>query len=147
MRIPPPIIGAVTAGAMWLVAESTGLRIDVPASGFVALALIGAGLSLDLWAILAFRKAKTTVNPLAPENTSAIVTGGPYKFSRNPMYLGLLIVLTGLMVYLGDPTNVLLLAAFVAAVTLLQIRPEERILSSKFGAEYEAYASQTRRWI
>jgi protein-S-isoprenylcysteine O-methyltransferase Ste14 len=87
------------------------------------------------------------VNPLTPQATSTLVTSGVYRFSRNPMYVGLLFVLAGWGSYLANSLALLVLPLFVASMTRWQILPEERIMATKFGAEFEAYKRSVRRWL
>jgi len=106
-----------------------------------------AGLLLLVLSVAAFVKARTTVNPLQPEEASTLVTTGLYRISRNPMYLAMAMLLTGGAILLGNWAALLGPIAFVWAITLLQIKPEEHILRTQFGEAYEAYCRQTRRWI
>jgi protein-S-isoprenylcysteine O-methyltransferase Ste14 len=100
-----------------------------------------------LKAVLEFAGMKTTVNPMAPEKASALVTGGTYRISRNPMYLGLLLLLIALAVYWGTLAALIVVPAFVWYMTEFQIKPEEESLRKHFGAEYEAYLDRVRRWL
>ena len=146
--IPPPIIGLAIAFCMWLAARSaSGLSFDLPHQLFLAGILIAAGLLIEAISVAAFWRRKTTVNPLAPSKSSALVTEGLYRISRNPMYLGMALLLIGWGVYLGNPINLLLIGSFVWIINVAQIKPEERALREIFGAEYDAYARRVRRWI
>lgn len=148
-RIPPPLIGAATAGAMvgaalWspaVIALPDGLRI------WLAVALVVVGLGFDIWGLLAFRKARTTVNPLRPDRSTQVVSTGVYRITRNPMYLGMALMLLGLAVYLALPWALLGPVGFVAYITRFQIRPEEQALTARFGAAYTAYCDKVRRWL
>jgi protein-S-isoprenylcysteine O-methyltransferase Ste14 len=91
--------------------------------------------------------SKTTPNPIKPENASTIVTKGMYRFSRNPMYLGLFFWLMAWAIYLSVLSPFLLLPAFVWVLTVQQIIPEEKILEEKFGDSYTNYKKQVGRWI
>jgi protein-S-isoprenylcysteine O-methyltransferase Ste14 len=95
----------------------------------------------------AFRKAKTTVSPINPEKASSVVTGGIYSYTRNPMYVGLTAVLVGWAVWLSVPWLFLGPVAFMLFVTRFQIVPEERVMSSKFGRDYDDYRKRVRRWL
>ncbi len=148
LKIPPPIVGLLVGLAMWalsLVGPSFGLlpgwRIAV-----VAL-LVLAGLAVDLLGLLAFLGARTTVNPLRPERSSALVTGGIYRITRNPMYLGMALLLTAWAVHLGALTAWAGPVAFVLYITRFQIRPEERVLTERFGDDYRAWCARVRRWL
>lgn len=147
-KIPPPIITLVLALAMLgahylypLVFGSSTLR---SLGAFICIALAVVFLSESL---LSFIRHKTTVLPFAPEKASHLVVSGVYKVSRNPMYLGMLLLLLSLMLYLGNPALVPFLLVYVVVLTKLQIHPEEQALKKLFGADYEAYCLQVRRWI
>lgn len=148
LRIPPPIVALLALISMWLVAEYLELwRIEVPFKAGIAAILVALGVIIDLVSIAAFRRARTTVTPLAPEKASQLVVTGLYRISRNPMYLGLLLILTGAMVWLGSGANVFILASFVAYITAFQIKPEEERLERIFGSQYQAYTRRVRRWL
>ncbi|HEX6016602.1 MAG TPA: isoprenylcysteine carboxylmethyltransferase family protein [Burkholderiaceae bacterium] len=147
-KIPPPLVALVIVVAMWLVARVTPVvpLPDLPrlqATG--VLAAVGAAFAVA--GSRAFRKAGTTVNPLKPERASRLVDAGVYQFSRNPMYLGLLLGLLALAVYLAAPVALVGPVAFAGYIQRFQIRPEERALEAKFGAEYVDYKRRVRRWL
>jgi protein-S-isoprenylcysteine O-methyltransferase Ste14 len=147
-KIPPPLVGAVVAAGMWGV---SGLGLQVPlasAPKYVAIiVLVVAGVAFDLLGLVAFRRSRTTVNPLRPERASSIVTGGVYRVTRNPMYVGLVLLLLAWAVHLSALLPFVGPAIFVLYVTHFQIKPEERVLEELFGEEYRAYASRVRRWL
>ena len=148
LKIPPPIVGLLIAALMVLVARH-GPVLALPGALRLALALplVAAGVWLDLNGVLAFLRAHTTVSPLQPVKTSAIVDSGVYHFTRNPMYLGMAAMLTGGAIYLAAPLALLGPVAFVAYITRFQIQPEERALLTKFGEPYRAYCQRVRRWL
>ena len=147
-KIPPPIVGIACAALAWAVARSApGLEVAWALQPVVVAILAALGLGIDLWALLAFRSARTTVNPLAPGRSSVVVTAGIYRVSRNPMYLGMALLLLAWCVYLGNPLALLSLVLFCAYITRFQILPEERLLLARFGAPYASYLAQVRRWI
>ncbi len=113
----------------------------------VAAGIALVGLILDTVSVIAFFKARTTVNPMRPERSEALVVGGFYRISRNPMYLGMLLILSGYALYLGEGVNVVCLALFVLALNTLQIEPEERVLQQRFGQSYVDYCQRVRRWL
>lgn len=145
-RIPPPVIGILTGLLMWLVARKFGVA-GFPGQPLVAALFMLVGGLIDLASVAAFFAARTTVNPLRPERAETLVVKGFFRYSRNPMYLGMLLILVGWAIWLGQPLNVLLLAAFVMIINTLQIAPEERALEQRFGDEYRAYCSRVRRWV
>ena len=116
------------------------------ANAIAALALV-AGMVILIVAVRSFGKASTTINPIEPDKASHLVTNGLYRFTRNPMYLGLLLVMLGGALLLQNYAALIGPVLFVASMTALQIRPEERVLRQKFGSEYDEYVSHTRRWI
>jgi protein-S-isoprenylcysteine O-methyltransferase Ste14 len=148
LKVPPVALVLAAAGLMWLSAHfAPSLAAAVPSREAIALALAGLGLAFAGAGVLAFRQAKTTVNPTRPEATSSIVASGVYGLSRNPMYLGFLFALSGWAVFLANLLAILVLPLFVAYLTRFQIVPEERALSTRFGAEYGTYMRKVRRWI
>ena len=148
LRIPPLLVWVVFAGAMFGVARlAPGLSFELSMGPAIALALVALGGAVALAGVIAFRNKRTTVNPLSPSTTTVVVSGGVYRFSRNPMYLGFLMALAGWAVYLSNIGAILLLPAFVAYLTRYQIKPEERALAAKFGGEFAQYMSRVRRWL
>lgn len=105
------------------------------------------GLCFDLLAIRQFHRAHTTINPLSPVRTSVVVQDGIYKVSRNPMYVGMLLLLAAWAVYPENWVAFLPLALFVVLIVRLQILPEERILQQRFGQAYADYRHSVRRWL
>jgi len=148
LKVPPPVVALVIAGAMWTFARAVPeLGFPLPYRTALALALAAAGAATALSGVALFRRARTTVNPLKPDATSALVTSGIYRLTRNPMYLGLLFVLAGWAAYLAHLGACLVLPAFVLYLNRFQITPEERVLAARFGAEYSAYCAGVRRWL
>lgn len=148
LKIPPVVLVVLFALAMWLVAQwlPTVARPAVWGQG-LAIVLAAAGLAVAFAGVLAFRRANTTVNPRVPQQTSSLVIRGIYRYSRNPMYLGFLLLLTALACYLMSAAAMVLLPLFVLYMNRWQIEPEERYLLEKFGIEYQAYLTQVRRWL
>lgn len=107
--------------------------------------LVGLGLALALWAAWGFRRARTTIVPR--EAPSALVETGPYRFSRNPIYLADLMILAGVAMSLGTALGLLLVVPFKWVLERRFIRPEEAMLADRLGADYEAYRSRVRRWL
>ena len=114
--------------------------------GRAGLALAVGGGALTAWAVFAFRRASTTIHPLKPSEASSLVVAGPNRWSRNPMYLGMLLVLTGWGLWLGGGISLLGVAAAWAWLRWLQIAPEERALAARFGGDYARYCARVRRW-
>ncbi|WP_422879670.1 methyltransferase family protein [Noviherbaspirillum cavernae] len=97
--------------------------------------------------MVSFRRASTTVNPVSPGAATSLVSAGIYAFTRNPMYLGFLLGLSGWAVYLSNAAAFLALPFFVLYLNRFQIAPEERALQTLFGGEFSAYRGRVRRWI
>lgn len=148
LKIPPVLVWLVMAGAMRGVSYSAPrLSFTLAGSSAIALALVTLGGALAAAGVIAFRARRTTVNPLTPSASSSVVASGVYQISRNPMYLGFLLVLAGWAVYLSNAGAAVLLPVFVAYMTQFQIKPEERALLAKFGSEFAQYMSRVRRWL
>lgn len=147
LKVPPVALIFLFAILMWLASAYSLLFIQMPWRSAIALLFCTLGLGISLAGVLAFRQSKTTVNPLTPEATTAIVTSGIYRFSRNPMYLGLLFALLGWAVYLSHVLAFALLPPFVMYMNRFQIEPEERALAEKFPLEFTAYIRSVRRWL
>ncbi len=148
LKIPPPLVALLIGIAMWFVSR-VGPWLELPhvarIVAFVALALVGGAIAgtgnREFW------RAKTTANPFKPQSASALVTSGVFRFTRNPMYLGVTIVLLGWAAYLCSAWALAGPVAFVLYINRFQIAPEERILSTLFGAAYSDYRSKVRRWV
>ncbi len=147
LRIPPPVVGLAIAALMWAIAGWPP-ALDLPAAARtpLALALAFAGACFDLLGLRAFWRLRTTVNPLRPERSSALVTDGVYRITRNPMYVGMALLLLAWAIHLAGGWAFLGPVAFVAYITRFQIVPEERILRGRF-PEFDAYAARVRRWL
>lgn len=96
---------------------------------------------------MVFLRAGTTVNPLAPERTSSLIVHGVYRYSRNPMYLGMVLVLLGWAVWLANAMAFAVLPAYVTFIDRFQIAPEEAVMARRFGGPFRDYRARTRRWI
>ena len=121
--------------------------IDAEIRHNIAYILFGIAGTIDIWALLSFRKQKTTIDPRYPHKTSSIVTGGIYNHSRNPMYLGLVLILSATGIYFAAFFSFVVVAAFILYMNAFQIKPEEEALEKQFGEEYLSYKARVRRWI
>jgi protein-S-isoprenylcysteine O-methyltransferase Ste14 len=148
LRIPPPLVGLCVALLMWLASRIVPhFAWPLALRGAISLIFVIAGIGLAIAGVKAFAKAKTTVNPTKPAATSSLVVTGVYRFTRNPMYLGMLLVLLGWAAYLANVVAFLLVPLFVLYITRFQIIPEERVLAEKFGAEFTLYKARVHRWL
>ena len=148
LRIPPPVVGLLVAAGMWAGAHLPPLlRLPELARLLVAVALGATGIAIALGGVVSFRRAKTTVNPLKPETSAALVSTGVYSFTRNPMYLGMVLVLFAWAVYLSSIWSLVGPVLFALYITRFQIVPEERALDRLFGATFAEYKKRVRRWL
>jgi len=144
VRIPPPVVVAAVLGLAWLLDRIWTVQIGPPAPAvggmviFLAVALIG-------WAVLVLVRAGNDPRPDRPDN--ALVERGPFRFSRNPIYLGFLLGAAGLALAWGTLWGWIGVAAIHAILDRLVIAREESYLAARFGAPYEAYRLRVRRWM
>ncbi len=147
-RVPPPVVGLLVALVMLATRlDASRLPLDRPGRIAIAAVLVAVGIGFSLPAVLAFRRARTTVNPVRIEQASTLVTGGIFRVSRNPMYVGLACLLAAWAVMLATPWAWLGPVAFVAFVTRFQIVPEERLLAARFGEAFQSWRRRVRRWL
>ena len=148
LRIPPPVVGLIVAGGMWIVAHLPPiLPLPELVRLSVAVVLGAVGVAVAIGGVISFRRAQTTVNPLKPETSAALVSTGPYSFTRNPMYLGMALALFAWAVYLSSIWSLPGPVLFALYITRFQIVPEERVLDRLFGAPFAAYKKRVRRWL
>lgn len=148
LKIPPVALALFIAFAMWGVSLVTG-PIELPffVRALAAVVFVAAGMGISIAGVVSFRRARTTVNPTTPDSTSALVSSGIYGVTRNPMYLGFLLVLIGWAAFLSNAWALLVAFGFVPYMNRFQITPEEKALSAMFGAEFSAYKTRVRRWL
>ena len=148
LRLPPLAVTAIAAVLNWLVARVLpSMNLEFPARAAFAALFALLGLIFSLLGVASFRRARTTVNPLTPDATTSLVISGVYRVTRNPMYLGFLLLLLAQIVWLANPVASLVGPAFVLYLNRFQIVPEETALQARFGAEFHSYATRVRRWI
>ena len=148
-NFPPLALAGLLAVLMWLAARAfPQADLTLPWRGFVCAATGVAGLVLCALGVLPFRRAGTTVDPTRPERASALVTTGIYSVTRNPMYLGMLLVIVAWGLCLANAVGLVLAPlAFVLYIDRVQIPREERALTAAFGSDYTGYAGRVRRWL
>jgi len=148
LKLPPPVICAFFGGLMYLLAKFLPVG-DFNFFGRRSLmyGLVGLASVLSIVSILHFFKSKTSLDPMVPGKATKLVTKGLFRFSRNPMYLALLLALLAWGIWLGNAFNTLLAAGFVAYMNRFQIIPEEEALQQLFGKEYQDYCKRVRRWF
>ncbi len=148
LKIPPVAQFLAVAAGMWLIAKYfPSLSFGIPVRGVLIALFVCLGAVVAIPALAAFRSAGTTVDPRYPDKASRLVARGIYRYSRNPMYLGLLCLLVAWGLYLSNLLGFAGLPVFVLGMNRLQIRPEEEAMEAQFGDEYRAYRDSVRRWI
>ena len=148
VRVIPPLVYVGLFLMGYAVHRFAPLRLwgDPPrVARLVGWGLVAAGVLLGASAVRLFRRAGTTPNPTRP--TTALVLHGPYRFTRNPMYLGLGLAYLGAALLVNSVWPVVLFPAVILLVQRWVIAPEEAYLERKFGAEYRAYRARVRRWL
>jgi protein-S-isoprenylcysteine O-methyltransferase Ste14 len=146
VRVPPPLY--YVAGFLLGVAIELAVPIDRPPLAITVLGIaigLGGWFALDGTAMFAFRRAHTSMVPMRP--SSALVTTGPYRLSRNPMYLGMVFLYIAFAFALGLVWPLAVLPFVIAAVDQLVIAIEEAYLVRRFGQPYCDYMATTRRWL
>ena len=146
-KIPPAALVLLFTVLMWLVSTSEALTVAIPRRTTIATIFWGAGFAIIFGGLLEFRRAKTTVNPITPEATTALVTSGLYRFTRNPMYLQLVLVCIGFAIILTNIWILLLTPVCAWVLYRFAILPEEAYLERKFGEKYLSYKRRVRRWL
>jgi protein-S-isoprenylcysteine O-methyltransferase Ste14 len=148
LRIPPPLVAFTFALAMWVTSIAiSGATLESELLMPLSLLILVAGLSVNILAVMTFRRGKTTINPLKPDTASQLMRTGIYRMSRNPMYLGMLLMLSAWALWLGNLFNLAALPLFVWYMTMFQIIPEELALAELFPEEFSTFKAQIRRWI
>ena len=142
----PPVYFLVALALMGFFHRAVPLAefIDAPYR-YAGAVISGLGLALILWAALLFRRAGTNIRPYLP--STALVVAGPYRFTRNPMYLGMSAILLGAAIFAGSITPFIVIPAFMALVQERFIVPEEEKLEATFGRGYLEYKSRVPRWL
>ncbi len=148
LKLPPIIIVLVFSGLMYILAKFLPVGyFEFFGRWYLIIVLLILAMVIGVLALLQFFRSKTTIDPSVPTKASKLVTNGLYRFSRNPMYLGMLLVLLAWGIWLGNAFNSLLAAGFVSYMNHFQIIPEERALNVLFGKEYQQYCLKVRRWF
>ncbi|MCA3278007.1 MAG: isoprenylcysteine carboxylmethyltransferase family protein [Roseomonas sp.] len=144
VRLPPPVLVGGVLALGWGAHLFFPVTLGPPMPNFGMLVVL-LGIGLIGWALLALVKAGNDPRPDKPD--AAIVTTGPFRFSRNPIYLGFLVVVLGFALRWGDLWGWLALLACHLALDRLVVVKEEAYLTTRFGAAYEGYRKRVRRWV
>ncbi|MEM9363792.1 MAG: isoprenylcysteine carboxylmethyltransferase family protein [Bacteroidota bacterium] len=148
IKILPPLVMLIFAGGMYTLAHLLPVgQFDFFGRKALAIGLLGLAALVMILALFQFRKMKTTTNPIDLTKTSSLVTHGIFKYTRNPMYLAMLLILLAYGLKLSNAFNTLIAAGFVYYMNYFQIRFEEEALEKKYGKVYSFYKKNTRRWF
>lgn len=148
LKVIPVVQEIIALTLMYFLAKITpSLFIAIAFNLKIMVGLLFIGFIIGVVSVYQFKRITTTVNPTTPEKASILVDGGIFSFSRNPMYLALLIALLAAFFYLQNLSGLVVIFAFVYYMTRFQIMPEERALEKVFGKKYLAYQKRVRRWL
>jgi protein-S-isoprenylcysteine O-methyltransferase Ste14 len=147
IRFPPPLMFFLCGLAGWLIGNSLGFLVfeQIKATDILGLVLAVLGFLLGAWSTLPFFKAKTSMLPWTSDNK--LLTSGPYRFSRNPMYASMALIYTGIGVLLGSGLVIVLLVPLIVIMNRYVIAGEEAYLTREFGDEYLEFTQKIRRWL
>ena len=145
-KIPPTIITLLFLIFNYILSFNF-LKIDIPYKYFFTTLLIILGFYIIIRSSRLFAIAKTSIDPLRPFKSTFLITNDIYKYSRNPMYFGYLLILLSSSVYLSNIISIIIIPLFIFIINFIQIIPEEEALKDLFGPNYDEYASKVRRWI
>ena len=145
-KIPPTILTLLFLILNYIL-NFNSLKIDIPNRYFFTTLLLILGFYIIIRSSRLFAQAKTSIDPLRPFKSTSLITNDIYKYSRNPMYFGYLLIILSSSVYLGNVVSIIIIPLFIFTINFLQIIPEEEALKDLFGPRYDEYLSNVRRWI
>ena len=146
IKIPPPLIVLTLIISIYFSSKRIDL-INIPFQLEISFFILSLGILVFINPVLKFIKSKTTINPIQLEETNKLVTSGIFKYSRNPMYLGMLMIIISTSIFYLNIYSILTPFLFIFWINKFQIKREESFLAEKFGKEYLSYKNKTRRWI
>lgn len=148
LKIPPVIVTVIVAAGIWCINQYLNFGwAHLPHMLWLSFIFLGIGGVFGLLGLIQFYRNSTSIDPHKPNKASDLVTNGIYSISRNPMYVGLLLILIAYGFYLGNLLTFLMLPLFIWYMNRYQILPEEKVMEEKFGNEFQKYKSEVRRWL
>ena len=148
LKIPPVLQTLIFGLSIWITDKYLTIdKFSFSGQKILALSIFLIGATVGLVSVWQFYKKKTSVDPRDPSKASKLVTHGLYNLSRNPMYLGLAIILFSFVLWLGNIFTLIPLLLFIWFNTTYQIKPEEEVLENLFGEDFSIYCKKVRRWI
>ena len=145
-KIPPPLVVLILVISTFFSSKKIDL-IQIPFQNLISIFILSIGILILLNPVLKFKKSKTTINPIKFKKVNKLVTSGIYKYSTNPMYLGLLMIVISSSIFYLNIYSILTPLFFYLWINRFQIKREEVFLTEKFGEDYLSYKKKTRRWI
>ena len=146
LKIPPPLLVMILVIFNYFSSKKIDL-ILIPNQNLISLIIFLIGMLILINPIFKFIKSKTTIDPIKFKKVNKLITSGIYKYSRNPMYLGLLMLVTSTSIFYLNLFSITTPFFFYYWINRFQIKREEIFLTEKFGKEYLFYKTKTRRWI
>jgi len=146
LKIPPPLIVLILVFSNFLLSKKVDVVL-IPNQTLVSILILLIGILILILPVSKFIKSKTTIDPIKFKKVNKLVTSGIYKYSRNPMYLGLLLIVISSSILYLNIYSVMTPIFFYYWINRFQIKREEIFLTEKFGKEYVLYMTRTRRWI
>ena len=146
LKIPPPLLVLILVVSSFFSSKKINI-ILIPNQNMVSIIILLVGLLILIIPVSNFIKYKTTIDPIKFKKVNKLITSGIYKYSRNPMYLGLLMIVISSSILYLNIYSVTTPFLFYWWINRFQIKREEIFLSEKFGKEYLSYKTKTRRWI
>ena len=147
LKIPPAVVFLICIGMMWALDQQIPEWFVIDLGKWVPRGILALGVMVGLVGVFQFARSSTSVDPHHPEKASVLVTSGVFQFSRNPMYLAMLLILVGGFIKFGEPAGLIVLIFYVGYMNRFQIQPEEEMMQEKFGEAFSVYKKSVRRWI
>ena len=145
-KIPPPILVLILVSFNYFSSKKIDL-FNLPYQNLISILILLIGMLILINPIFKFIKSKTTIDPIKFKKVNKLITTGIYKYSRNPMYLGLLMIVTSTSLFYLNIFSITTPILFYFWINRFQIKREEIFLTEKFGKEYSLYKAKTRRWL
>ena len=146
IKIPPPILVMILVSSNYFSSKKIDL-IHLPNQDLISIIILLIGILILINPIFKFIKSKTTIDPIKFKKVNKLIISGIYKYSRNPMYLGLLMIVISTSIFFLNILSITTPFLFYCWINRFQIKREEIFLTEKFGEEYMSYKIKTRRWI
>ena len=146
IKIPPPVLVLILVSSNYFSSKKIDL-IHLPNQDLISIIILLIGILILINPIFKFIKSKTTIDPIKFKKVNKLIISGIYKYSRNPMYLGLLMIVISTSIFFLNIFSITTPLLFYCWINRFQIKREEIFLTEKFGEEYMSYKTKTRRWI